>query len=81
MVFSQSFCSFQGQYEKSKNFRFLTEQKGYSGNQLALRYVLDNPHISSAVFNTICIEHLIDDLGAADIIMPEEIRKQIKKRA
>ena len=79
--FLRAFAHFRDNMKKSKNFRFLTEQKGYSGNQLALRYVLDNPHISSAVFNTICIEHLIDDLGAADIIMPEEIRKQIKKRA
>lgn len=72
---------FRENMKRSKNFRFLTEQKGYSGNQLALRHVLDNPHISSAVFSTISIEHLLDNLGAADIVMPEKIRKQIKEHA
>ena len=74
----RALAHFRENMKKSKDFRFLTEQKDYSGNQLALRYVLDNPHVTSAVFSTISVDHLIDDLGATDIVMPDEIRMQIK---
>ena len=66
---------------KSKDFRFLTEQDGYTANQLALRYVLDNKDVSSACFSTINIDHLKENLKAVDIEMPEIIRKEIKRRA
>lgn len=79
--FLRAFVHFRDNMKKSKDFRFLTEQKEYSGNQLALRYVLDNPHVSSAVFSTINKEHLLDDLGATNITMPEDIKKLIKEHA
>lgn len=72
---------FRSLMNKSKDFKFLTKQDGYTANQLALRYVLDNENISSAVFSTINIEHLIENLKVTDINMSENIRKDIKKRA
>lgn len=79
--FLRAFAHFRENMIKGRDFQFLTKQDGYSGNQLALRYVLDNSHIASAVFSTISIDHLLDDLSAADILMPENIRRQIKDRA
>lgn len=77
----RALAHFRDHMRKAREFRFLTEQKKYSGNQLALRYVLDNPHISSAVFSTIHLQHLLDDLSAAEIVMPEQIRREIIARA
>lgn len=67
--------------KKSKNFKFLTKQKDYTANQLALRYVLDNDNISTACFSTINLNHLTENLKACEIVMPDSIRKEIKKRA
>lgn len=72
---------FRENLKKSKDFKFLTKYDGYTGNQLALRYVLDNEGISSAVFSTTNIDHLIENISATSIVMPEHIRKQIKDRA
>ncbi|MBE5861856.1 MAG: aldo/keto reductase [Lachnospiraceae bacterium] len=77
----RAFVNFRNNMQRGKDFRFLTKQEGFSGNQLALRYVLDNPYVSSAVFSTISIEHLRDDLSAVNIEMPDSIRRAIKDRA
>lgn len=66
---------------KSANYKFLTKYKDYTANQLTLRYVLDNKEISSACFSTINMVHLVVNLKSVDIIMPEIIRDEIKKRA
>ena len=71
---------FRENMKKSKQFEFLTEYPEYTGNQLALRYVLDNESIASAVFSTISLDHLIEDIEATNIVMPQDIRIQIKER-
>ena len=77
----RTLAHFRGPMKKSRDFRFLTEQEGYTGNQLALRYVLDNENITSAVFNTTSVEHLAENLKATEITMPEQVRKMIRQRA
>jgi aryl-alcohol dehydrogenase-like predicted oxidoreductase len=77
----RTMAHFRSNLSKSKDFRFLTQNEEFTGNQLALRYVLDNPNVSSAVFTTTSIEHLMENLKATEIVMPEELRKQIKDRA
>ena len=79
--FARAVVRFRDLMNKSKDFRFLAKQKDYTANQLALRYVLDNENISSACFSTINTEHLNENLRAIDIEMPEDIRREIKKRA
>ena len=64
--------------QKSKDFRWLNKVDGYTPNQLALRYVLDNDKVSSATFNTTSIEHLEENLKAVDIEMPEKVRERIR---
>lgn len=78
---ARAIVRFKGIMKKSRNFKFLTKQDEYTANQLALRYVLDNEKISSACFSTINVDHLIENLGAIDISMPENIRKEIKNQA
>jgi len=77
---ARAIVRFRELMNKSKDFKFLTSQDGNTANQLALRYVLDNEHISSACFSTINIDHLIENLKAVDIEMPEKIRKEIMRR-
>lgn len=78
---ARAFVRFRGLMNKSKDFRFLTEQKDLTANQLALRYVIDNEMIASACFNTTSIDHLKENLKAAEITLPVSVRNEIKKRA
>lgn len=78
---ARALVRFRGLLNKSKDFKFLMKQDGYTANQLALRYVLDNKRITSAVFSTINTEHLVSNLKAVNITMSENIREEIKKRA
>lgn len=78
---ARALVRFRNLMSKSKDFKFLTEQKDYTANQLALRYVLDNENISSAVFSTTSVEHLVENLNAVSITMPNSIKEEIKKRA
>ncbi len=70
--------NFRGQLKKSKDYRFLNNVDGFTANQLALRYVLDNEYISSAVFATTSVEHLKENLRATTIVMPNNIHNKIK---
>lgn len=79
--FLRTIVHFRSNLKKSKDFSFLAEQKDYTGNQLALRYVLDNPGVASAVFSTTSTTHLLENLKATSITMPEEMRIQIKNNA
>lgn len=74
----RAFKNFRGQMKKGREFRFLTKSNEGTANQLALRYVLDNPYIASAVFNTSSVEHLVENLKASDMEMSEILRKRIK---
>jgi len=63
-----------------RQFRFINDVPGYSANQLAIRYVLNNDKVTTAVFGTVTPEHLVENIGAVDIEMPENVWKQIKSK-
>lgn len=75
--FLRSVVNFKAMRKKGKSFEFLNHYSGYTANQLALRYVLDNQYISSAVFNTTNVDHLTENLRATEITLPDNIRKRI----
>ena len=77
--FLRALKNFRGQMKKGKEFRFLTQNSEGTGNQLALRYVLDNPYVSTAVFNTSSVEHLIENAKASDIQMSPALRNRIQR--
>lgn len=64
---------------KGKMFDFLNDYSNYTANQIALRYLLDNHFLTSAVFNTTSIEHLLENLGAIDITLPNDIVDKIRE--
>lgn len=78
--FLRALKNFHGHMIEGWKYRFINEINGYSGNQLALRYVLDNEDVASAVFGSVTLNHIIENIGAVDIEMPEEVRKKIKMR-
>lgn len=70
--------NFRGHMVEGRNYQFMNEMECCSGSQLALRYVLDNPNVASAVFGSVTPGHIAENIGAADISMPDEIRRKIK---
>lgn len=76
--FLRALKNFRGHMMEGRKYHFINNVDGYNGNQLALRYVLDNPKVTAAVFGSVSVEHLINNIGAVDIEMPKEIRIKIK---
>lgn len=72
--------NFKKHISTGRNFRFLTQTNAGSGSQLALRYVLDNPNLTSAVFTTTNLEHLKENIKACDIELPSFHMKKIKEQ-
>ncbi len=64
--------------KKGRDFRFINTIENATGNQIALRYVLENPHITSAVFGTTSKEHLLENIQAADIVFTEELKRKMQ---
>lgn len=72
--------NFRKQMMKGRKYRFINYVPGMTGSQIALKYVLDNPMISSAVFGTASLQHLEENIQAADIVIPGKVLKKIKKQ-
>lgn len=70
--------NFRSHMIEGRRFRFVNEVDGISGNQVALRYVLDNKRITSAVFGSVDEKHIVENVGAIDIVLPDETVKRIK---
>lgn len=71
--------NFRGHMAAGRKFRFVNEVDGVTGNQVALKYVLDNKRITSAVFGSVDKDHIVENIGTVDIVIPEEIMKRIKE--
>ena len=69
---------FRKQLREGRKYRFIEHVQGMSGAQVALRYVLDNPHISSAVIGTTSEEHLRSNLQALQLKIPPDVLRQIQ---
>lgn len=62
------------------NFKFMNHVEGASSTQIALKYVLDNPGVTTAVFGTTTMSHLIENVGAVDVIITDDIKRKIRKQ-
>lgn len=69
---------FRKQLLEGRRYRFIDRVDGMSGAQIALRYVLDNPYVSSAVIGTTSAEHLREDLLAAEMTIPPDVKDKIQ---
>lgn len=69
---------FRKQVRQGRRYRFIEQADGMTGAQIALRYVLDNPHVTSAVVGTTSTEHLRSDMQALQMTIPPEILHKIQ---
>jgi 1-deoxyxylulose-5-phosphate synthase len=58
-------------------YRFLNRLPGISGAQAALAYALRNREIASAVFGTTQLDHLEENIAAADLTLPPPLVARI----
>lgn len=75
----RAMINFRGHMIEGRKYTFVNKVDGMTGNQVALRYVLDNKRITSAVFGTVNPEHLIENIGSVDKVLPEDVRKKIRR--
>lgn len=66
--------------KQKKNFKFLNNVPNVTSTQLALKYVLDNPNVTTAVFGTTTMEHLIENVQAVNVKLPKRIEEQIRRQ-
>lgn len=59
-------------------YRFINHIEGMDGSQVALKYVIDNPYISSATFGTVSPKHLVKNIESLKVEIPNDILKRIK---
>ena len=70
--------NFRSRLIKGFSYRFINNVEGLTGAQVALQYVLSNENVTSAVFGTTSLEHLIENLAAVDKTIPLELMNRIK---
>jgi aryl-alcohol dehydrogenase-like predicted oxidoreductase len=63
----------------SQHFRFLNEEKDWTGAEIALAWVLDNPDISCAVFGTTRLPHLLSLLRTSGRTLSEHLLLRIER--
>ncbi len=71
--------NFRGDVAKGRSLRFLQGWEGWSGPRAALRYVLENPLVTSAVIGTTDPRHLLDNLSVSGgPALPRELFERIR---
>ncbi len=68
----------RSKFLRGLKFRFVNHLPGWEGSQVALRYVLNNPNISSAIIGTTKLEHLLKNIETTAMTLPDEIIHRIE---
>lgn len=76
---ARAITKFRGQLFEGRKYRFINDVNTMTGFQVALRYVIDNPYISSALFSTATMSHLDENIKALDINIPKLVYERIKQ--
>lgn len=76
---ARAIVNFRGQLIKGRRFTFVNKVPGITGAQVALKYVISNPHVTTAVFGTTTPSHLTDNVKAKDVVIPKDVLKRIKE--
>ena len=75
---ARAFKNFRPMLKKGFSYRFINDVDGMTGAQVAIAYVLKNPNISSAVFGTTSLKHLIENIDSVNKNIPQEVFNKIK---
>ncbi len=63
---------------QGRKFRFINDFHDYTGAQIALRFVLNHPKITSAIFGSTNIYHLEENLISSDLHIPAHVFEKIE---
>lgn len=66
---------------RSRHFRFLNEQPGWTAGAIALAWVLANPHVGCAVFGTTRLPHLLAAVAASGRSLDTALMARIEQAA
>lgn len=69
---------FRKEFIEGRKYSFINKVPNLTGTQIALRYVLDNPCITSAVVGTTSENHLSDNVNSINIEIPSDVMQRIK---
>lgn len=75
---ARAIVKFREQLIKGRRFTFVNKVQGMTGTQVALNYVISNPHVTTAVFGTTTPSHLSDNVKAKDVVIPKDVLERIK---
>lgn len=75
---ARALANHREELRRGARFRFLHRQPGITGPQAALALVLENPHVSCAVFGATRIRHLRENLQASGMRLSDDLRGQIR---
>lgn len=64
---------------QSQRFHFLNDERGWTAAEIALAWVLKNPHLSCAVFGTTRLPHLLSALNASGRTLDESLLGKIEQ--
>lgn len=65
---------------QKRNFKFMNDVPGVSSTQIALKYVLDNPGVTAAVFGTTTMAHLMENAAAVNVEITDDMKRRIKQQ-
>lgn len=60
-------------------YRFINKVESITGNQIALKYVINNPNVAAAVFGTTSLDHLKENVESQNKEIPQNIINRIIK--
>ncbi len=70
--------NFRGLLIKGRRYSFINRVDGFTGAQVALGYVLQNPCVSATIFGTTSEVHLQSNLKTADLSLPAGLIEKIR---
>lgn len=77
--FARAWKNHRADIKRGRALRFIDQQKGWTGGELAISWVLRNQDISCAVFGTTRMTHLMANLQASGKPVDPKILHQISK--
>jgi aryl-alcohol dehydrogenase-like predicted oxidoreductase len=77
--FARAWKNHRTDIKRGKALRFIDQEKGWTGGEIAISWVLRNPDVSCAVFGTTRMAHLTANLQASGKPVDTRILDQISK--
>lgn len=74
---ARALAKHRGELARGRGFRFLHRLPDMTGSQAALAYALANRGVSAAVFGATRPEHLVENLEASGMVLPDGVMARI----